>query len=111
MHLKSLHVRNFRCFADLQIDFEDDLTVIVAVNGGGKTTLADAIAAAFAPWVAEFIVWNSDEGPISPVEYLALKDLRRGEHGQLNSIRTRQRLGTRKGDFSPWRTSIVSLAQ
>lgn len=47
--LDSMHLRNFRRFADLSIEFHPELTVIVAENGGGKTALLDAIAIALTP--------------------------------------------------------------
>ena len=33
----SLSLLNYRRFADLQIDFDPELTVLVASNGGGKS--------------------------------------------------------------------------
>lgn len=43
MYLKSLHIRNFRCFADYTIDFAPGVTVLFGKNGSGKTTLIHAI--------------------------------------------------------------------
>ncbi|MEM7584145.1 MAG: AAA family ATPase [Acidobacteriota bacterium] len=39
-----LHLENFRCFEDLEVDLEQDLTVLFAENGGGKTALLTALA-------------------------------------------------------------------
>lgn len=47
MKLKKLFVQNFRCFKELEIEFHPKLTVIVADNGAGKTTILDAIAVGF----------------------------------------------------------------
>ncbi len=44
MTIESLHVKNFRCFSDLQIDFDPKLTVLVGVNGAGKSAVLDALA-------------------------------------------------------------------
>lgn len=44
MKLKSMQIKNFRCFSDLTIDFDDRLTVLVGTNGSGKTAVLDAIA-------------------------------------------------------------------
>lgn len=44
MKIERMHLRNFRCFEDLTIDFDQRLTVIVAKNGEGKTAILDAIA-------------------------------------------------------------------
>lgn len=43
MHLSQLQVTNFRSFAEEQIYFERDLTVLVGGNNGGKSNLIDAI--------------------------------------------------------------------
>ena len=40
--LDKLELENFRCFSKIQIEFDEKLTVIVALNGGGKTTVLDA---------------------------------------------------------------------
>lgn len=44
MHLKKIVLRNFRCFRHMEIDLHPRLTVLVAENGGGKTSVLDAIA-------------------------------------------------------------------
>lgn len=54
MKLKRLEIANFRCFESLAIDFEDQLTVLVAENGVGKTAILDAIAVAIGPFIGGF---------------------------------------------------------
>jgi len=44
MFLKSLSLKNFRCFEKFDIEFHDKLTVIVGVNGSGKSTILEAAA-------------------------------------------------------------------
>jgi predicted ATP-binding protein involved in virulence len=44
MIIKSLHIENFRCFQQFDIDLDKRLTVIVGVNGAGKTSVLDAAA-------------------------------------------------------------------
>lgn len=44
MRLLSLHLKNFRQYADTQIRFQPGVTAIVGANGAGKTTLLEAIA-------------------------------------------------------------------
>lgn len=51
--LESLSLRNFRRFEHLEIEFEEDLTVLVAENGGGKTAVLDGIAVALSSFVDE----------------------------------------------------------
>jgi predicted ATP-binding protein involved in virulence len=42
--MKRLQLTNYRCFESLDLALEDDLTVIFAENGGGKTALLTALA-------------------------------------------------------------------
>ncbi len=45
MRLTSLHLENFRGLKDLKLDFHRDITVLVGVNGSGKTSVIEASAA------------------------------------------------------------------
>lgn len=47
MKLHTIQLQNFRCFEQLTVNFDPRLTVIVAENGIGKTTILDAIATGF----------------------------------------------------------------
>jgi len=47
MKLVRLHLQNFRCFERLVVEFDPKLTVIVAENGAGKTSILDALAIGF----------------------------------------------------------------
>jgi predicted ATP-binding protein involved in virulence len=51
IRLKELQLQNYRCFEALDITFDPEMTVLGARNGGGKTAVLDAIAAAFGPFV------------------------------------------------------------
>lgn len=51
--LQRMTLKNFRRFSELRITFEDDLTVIVAENGGGKSAVLDGIAVALHAFVDE----------------------------------------------------------
>lgn len=44
MKLKSIKLRNFRCFKNLQLDFYKQLTVISGGCASGKSTVLDAVA-------------------------------------------------------------------
>jgi predicted ATP-binding protein involved in virulence len=44
MRLERIQLVDFRGFANLEVHFERDVTVIVGVNGAGKSSLLDAIA-------------------------------------------------------------------
>jgi len=50
MKLSALHLENFRCFANLRVELHPQLTVVVAENGEGKSTLLDAIRIALFPF-------------------------------------------------------------
>lgn len=54
MKLDLLRLENFRCFADLDVPLHPQLTVLVAENGQGKSTLLDAIRIALWPFVSSF---------------------------------------------------------
>jgi len=43
MKIKSMHLENYRCFRKLDITFDEQLTVLVGVNGAGKTAVLDAL--------------------------------------------------------------------
>lgn len=57
LNIQKLELRDYRCFDEIDIDFDEHLTVLVASNGAGKTSLLDAIAVALGPYVGSF-----DEG-------------------------------------------------
>lgn len=42
--LESAHIQHFRCFDNLVVSFDPNLTVFVGVNGSGKTSLLDSIS-------------------------------------------------------------------
>lgn len=54
MRLDKLRVQNYRCFGEFEIDFDPYLTVLIASNGGGKTTILDAARVALWPFVKGF---------------------------------------------------------
>jgi len=52
--LKRIKINNFRLFETLEINFNNDVNVIIANNGSGKTTILDAIAIAFGSMLTKF---------------------------------------------------------
>jgi len=54
LRVDRLQLRNFRCFPEISIDFHEQLTVIVANNGQGKTAILDAVSIALGPFVGAF---------------------------------------------------------
>ncbi len=43
MKIQKAHIKNFRCFEDISIEFDPNYTCLVGVNGSGKTTILEAI--------------------------------------------------------------------
>jgi len=54
MQLKKLAVKNFRNLLDFTISFDSRLTVLVANNSAGKTSILDAIAIVFGSYIGNF---------------------------------------------------------
>ena len=44
MKIKRLKLNHFRRFTDFELDFHPQLTVLVARNGAGKSSILDAVA-------------------------------------------------------------------
>ena len=54
MRLDQITLKNYRCFEQLTVDFHPQLTVIAAPNGGGKTSILDAIRVLFDTYLGAF---------------------------------------------------------
>ncbi len=54
MKIESITIKNFRCFDNLELKLHPELTVLIAPNGGGKTTLIDAARIVMWPFVKAF---------------------------------------------------------
>jgi predicted ATP-binding protein involved in virulence len=54
MKIVNLKIENFRRFESLKIDFHKSLTVIIAKNGQGKSTLLDAATVALGTFIGSF---------------------------------------------------------
>ncbi len=54
VYISKLYLENFRCYDKFEIDFDKELTVIVAENGQGKTAILDAVAIAMGPYLSCF---------------------------------------------------------
>jgi predicted ATP-binding protein involved in virulence len=52
--LQCIELNNYRCFGRLSVDFDEQLTVLIARNGLGKTAVLDAISVAFGPFIGSF---------------------------------------------------------
>ncbi|HCY39922.1 MAG TPA: hypothetical protein DHV48_00945 [Prolixibacteraceae bacterium] len=46
MKIKNIHIKNFRCFDNYEIDFGENSTVLIGKNGSGKTSLIVSLKSA-----------------------------------------------------------------
>ncbi len=51
MRIDKLSRLHFRCFRQLDITFDEHITILVAPNGAGKTTVLDAVRLALFPFI------------------------------------------------------------
>jgi len=54
MRLSKVVLSNFRCFSSLKVDLHPEMTVLVAENGQGKSSVLDAVRIALWPFVSSF---------------------------------------------------------
>lgn len=73
MRIEHLHLKNYRCFESLLVDFDPQMTVLVAPNGQGKTSVLDAIKVALWPYVAGFDLGSTT----NDVTSIQISDVRR----------------------------------
>ena len=61
MRIDKLYLQNFRCYDELKLEFDKNMTVIVGENGKGKTAILDALAISLEPYlralVAKVAIW------------------------------------------------------
>lgn len=91
MRLSRLHLRNFRTFLDLELDF-DDLTVFVGPNDAGKSTLLDAVRCLLSPHDYEGNRWRRQAVESRPRQFAILDHPSRWE-----------------AEYSPWGEEHVSV--
>ena len=59
MYINNLTIKNFRNFREFSIDFHRNVTVLVANNSAGKTSILDAVSIAISPYIAVFPLGKS----------------------------------------------------
>lgn len=67
MELKSLHLHNFRCYSDLEITFDKKITVLVGLNGRGKSAILDGIELALSALDGEPLGISSRDVRMEPL--------------------------------------------
>ena len=43
IYIKSLHIENFKCFENIDIDFNKNTNILVGNNEAGKSTILEAV--------------------------------------------------------------------
>jgi len=69
MKIQRMALKNFRCFADYEIEFADKFNLLIGNNASGKTAILDAMAVGLGPLVKEMST--------TPVPSLNQDDLRK----------------------------------
>ena len=80
MKLKQLKAKNFRPFKELNINFGEQLTVLVGVNGAGKTSILDILAIMLSRLIGRI---RSTKGT---GRFFTDSDIRQGSNETANSI-------------------------
>ena len=77
MRIKKLHLKNFRQFEDLEINFPETSNVVVFIgeNGCGKSTVLDA-AAFYLEQIADRAITRKNSSD-NRIKYPNIKDIRR----------------------------------
>ncbi len=112
MKLTQIEIENFRCFEKLSLDLHPELTVLIAPNGGGKTSILDALRIAVWPYVKAFDL-GSQTGKSATIQ---IEDVRRikGGSGEMeprvpSTVRVSGNLLSEENDFKHWVLSREKL--
>ncbi len=54
MYIKSLSLKNYRCYEEINVELNPEYTVLIGANGAGKSTLLDGLATALGSYIAGF---------------------------------------------------------
>lgn len=112
MKLHNMRLKNYRCFGDMTVELHPGLTVFVANNGCGKTTIMDAIRVAVWPFIKSFELAQTstfkERGNGISIDDVMLKKL---ENGSMARQLPAEIIATGEWDFGitkTWSRSRVS---
>ncbi|MDD3340276.1 MAG: AAA family ATPase [Lachnospiraceae bacterium] len=54
MRISKLRLKNFRCFENLELSLNQNLNILIGVNGAGKSTILDGLAIALGGYLSGF---------------------------------------------------------
>lgn len=74
MKIDQITLENYRCYSKLEIKFHPQMTVLVANNGQGKTSVLDAVRVALWPFVSQFDLANTPYK--DPANTITIDDVR-----------------------------------
>jgi predicted ATP-binding protein involved in virulence len=100
MRVERLELTHFRGIRQLTLEFPTQITVLVGINGAGKTAILDAIAMLLSRWVDQLLA--GIEKVDHPVDR---KDVRNGEKENLIALSVRDE----EQDGSRWSLSTPSM--
>jgi len=76
LRVQQLSIQNFRGFENLEIKFDENLTVLIGVNGSGKSSILDLLAENFRQIVSAWFQLGKDKFYLEPN-----KDIKYGSNG------------------------------
>jgi len=109
MCLNNITLKNFRCFESLTVDLHPNLTVLIAKNGAGKTTILDALRIAAWPYVKGFDL-GSQTGKSATIQIDDVR-LQKQTDGNMepqrnSEVRATGLLGTNEATWMVYRESV-----
>ena len=99
MKIQKLGLHNFRRFEDIEIDFDPRLTVIIARNGQGKTSVLDGVAVALGTYVGAFDMGKATHIEKSDARIARMNDQGDGEAQYPVRVRAHFKLPVGSGNY------------
>ncbi len=69
MRIEKIRLENFRCFEELEVEFREDYTLLVGVNGAGKSSILEAVSIALGSFISEFSGISGNTIPSEDAHY------------------------------------------
>jgi len=80
--VEKVSIENFRGFANLELEFQPDVTVLIGENGSGKTAILDCLASLLVVFQE-----HMQKNKFDLKKLLALSDIKQGKFGTNNVIK------------------------